>query len=94
VFAEVVDRDVHRDAVHPGVKARLQAEAVEVVEGLHEGLLGEIPGLFTIADHAADHGVDARLVPLYEETVRGGVAAKHGLDDRSILCAWVWGGHP
>ena len=62
--------DVVRDAVEPGVEARIQLEARQGAPSLDEGLLREVPGLGFVLDEMVSHGVDPPAI-LCHQGVKG-----------------------
>src|SRR4029077_9690287 len=50
-----IDRHVHDDAINPGVKGRLTAEASNRLPCLEEALLSEIPCVLFAMDHVVNH---------------------------------------
>jgi hypothetical protein len=57
-----VDRDVHHDAIDPGVEARLTAEAADRFPRLQETILGQIPGVLLAMHHVVNHTKNSRSV--------------------------------
>ena len=81
--AEVIHRQVVRDAEEPGRKRSAPPdEAVDRLEHLHEGLLGQILGVVPVADRRLEVGVDAVEVERVELAERVAVAGLGPGDER------------
>jgi hypothetical protein len=90
--AQGVDGEVDHDAVEPGAEAGLTLEGVEVAVDAHEGVLGDLLGVFGVAHDAVGHGVGAALVARHELAKRAGVTLRGAFNELTVVGA-VIGGH-
>src|SRR5499426_230777 len=69
-----VPRDVHHDPEEPGVEGGVAAERRQGLEGADEGILGDVPGLFGVAQHVVGEPIGALAVLLDQRLERREVA--------------------
>lgn len=81
---EQVQREVHRDAVNPGVRLAPPVEAGEGLVRADEGLLGDVLGLRPIAQHMEREAVDAAVVATNQGVKGGEVARTRAVDELSV----------
>src|SRR5262249_17946804 len=60
--ALVIDAEVHRDAVGPGVEAGVALEPVQTLEGFREGLLNHVECVLAVSQHPESERGDLALV--------------------------------
>jgi hypothetical protein len=79
-LAELHEDEVDGEAMQPGGKGGLSAEAADLAEEVQERLLGHVFGLGDVAEHAQAEGVDAALVQRVQPGEGLGVTVLGGLD--------------
>ena len=85
--AVAVPRLIDGDAVDPGAKARLAAEAADGAEDAEEDLLGEVEGFVAIAEQV-HRQLDDHPLMLGDELGEGGFVARCApLDERRFAAA-------
>src|SRR5207302_5737571 len=64
--AQVVQANVGDDAVEPGIKAALEAEAVEIAVNLEEGFLVNVPGVLWPLHEVQRQAQDVPVEPAHQ----------------------------
>ena len=85
-FPERRERRIVGDPVEPGGEAAISLERPEALEGLEESVLGQLFGVFRIANDLEDERVNRFSVTIDEAGEAGGVARQHPL---YVICIAV-----
>lgn len=87
VAADMVDGEVHHDAVEPGVEARSPLEILDVPMNLDEGFLDDVPGILFVLHDPKRHRKSPPVVPVVEFPERCPVALLGTPDELSVSFA-------
>jgi hypothetical protein len=80
-LAQLVERRVGRDAIHPGGERGATIEAIEIADYANHGFLGRVVGVACGAGDPTAYGVDAVVVTTQQLVHRVRVAANGGADE-------------
>lgn len=84
LFPPPTDRQVHGDAVHPGVKRRIAPKRVQLDERLHEGVLHHVLGVVQRTHQVNDRVEQPILIPQHQVPERRRIALEGAIDQRAI----------
>jgi len=81
----VVDTEVERDPIQPGVQGGVALEAVEALVRFGERVLDDVQRVLTIAEHACCESRHFALIPFHQHAERLSVTLSSPLDELAVI---------
>ena len=78
-FSDVVDGNVHDDAIQPGVKAGAALELVDVLMHLDEGFLNGVESVVFVLEDAHGHRKGSTMIFVEERSKSGRISSLYAL---------------
>ena len=81
----MIEADVGDDAVRPGIKAALEAEARQILVNFQEGFLINVAGIFGLVQNIQGNSQDVAVVAVHQLFKRFAVAALRAFDQGALI---------